>query len=249
MVARKSSSAGQSAGPPAGALASHAGQRLAAELGRVKQESGLSFAKLAAEIPYSRASLERYINGKLFPPRQAVHGIGRACRVDPEPLLELWDAASAAARPEARSTSPHRFSLPTRTRRLLVGGAAAVLVVGVLIFFCTSAFRDKSGTTKCRDYRVEARASEALAFTAVKLCWTSKSVRAQGELVAPPDSGPATAQLCLSAQKNVCAQIIDLAEAQPGRTRVYDVTVDLPPGYGAWVHTCVNGLVACSYWK
>lgn len=68
-------------------------QQLVLELRRAKRASGMSYARLEARTPYSRASLERYVNGKLFPSRDAVLAIAQACGADPELLVRLWDAA------------------------------------------------------------------------------------------------------------------------------------------------------------
>lgn len=84
--------------------ATRAHERLVGELRRVKQTSGLSYARLQAHTPYSRSSLERYINGKLFPTRQAVREIARACSADPEELLRIWDVAAATDPPTPNQT-------------------------------------------------------------------------------------------------------------------------------------------------
>ncbi|WP_374212157.1 helix-turn-helix domain-containing protein [Streptomyces sp. PSAA01] len=89
------------------ALASPAGRQLAAELRRIKQTSGLSFARLESRTHYSKASLERYVNGKLFPGRDAVEDIAQACGADPGPLLKFWDDALNAAI-EMREATPPR---------------------------------------------------------------------------------------------------------------------------------------------
>ncbi|MDX3228318.1 helix-turn-helix transcriptional regulator [Streptomyces sp. ME19-01-6] len=90
----------------AAALTSSAGRRLAAELRRIKQASGLSFARLEARTHYSRASLERYVNGKLFPSRDAVEDVAQACGADTRLLLKLWDdALEAGAQPPPDTAS------------------------------------------------------------------------------------------------------------------------------------------------
>ncbi|MFF7263596.1 helix-turn-helix domain-containing protein [Streptomyces sp. NPDC008159] len=45
---------------------------IAGEMRRLKKQSGLSFAKLAARTHYSRSSWERFLNGKKPVPREAV---------------------------------------------------------------------------------------------------------------------------------------------------------------------------------
>lgn len=66
---------------------------LAAELSRLKDGSGLSFARLAAKTNCSKSSLERYLNGKLPPPRHAVEAISDVCGGDTERLVRLWRLA------------------------------------------------------------------------------------------------------------------------------------------------------------
>lgn len=99
-------------------------RRLVAELRRVKQESGLSFARLQAHTPYSRSSLERYVNGKLFPTRQAVAEIARACGADVGELLTMWDTAAAD------DAAKQRTEQPRRSRRLRF---ALVVAIGLLV--------------------------------------------------------------------------------------------------------------------
>jgi len=83
-------------------------QLLAAELRRVKQTAGLSYADLESRTPYSRSSLERYINGKLFPTREAVGAIAEACHADPVRLNELWREEAAGPPSEAQRDKPAR---------------------------------------------------------------------------------------------------------------------------------------------
>lgn len=116
---------------------SRAHWQLVRELRRVKQNSGLSFARLQARTPYSRSSLERYINGKLFPPRKAVDEIARACGANPGELLRIWDIAEAenqsvtpevvgpeAGTPEPRSRKASRHWFPVA----VVVGIVALLL-------------------------------------------------------------------------------------------------------------------------
>ncbi|WP_406631509.1 helix-turn-helix domain-containing protein [Amycolatopsis sp. WGS_07] len=104
-----------------------AAQRLAAELHRVKQASGLSYAELQARTPYSRSSLERYVNGKAWPAKDAVRAIAEACGSDPGHLTELWDEADRA---RGAGSAPRRRSF----RRLAVGVAAgAALILALLV--------------------------------------------------------------------------------------------------------------------
>ncbi|WP_280240282.1 helix-turn-helix domain-containing protein [Nocardia abscessus] len=117
---------------PSTALATSAGRELATELGRAKQARGLSFTKMAAAIPYSRASLERYVNGRMFPPRRAVRDIALVCHTDPTRLLALWGAADTAGRldPAPRRPDP---PLPARPLTVTFGAATALVFVVILL--------------------------------------------------------------------------------------------------------------------
>ncbi|MFJ9826389.1 DUF2690 domain-containing protein [Streptomyces sp. NPDC101160] len=81
---------------------------LASELLALKKASGSSFAQLSKKTHYAKSSWERWVNGKQFPPRDAVESLARLCATDPEPLLALWDEEEArrtAPEPEAGSQS------------------------------------------------------------------------------------------------------------------------------------------------
>lgn len=79
-------------------------RRLAVQLRWVKDHSGLSLSSLQSKTGYSRASWERYLNGKALPPRQAVEELARVGGVDPARLLALHEVAEEAWRqdPEHR---------------------------------------------------------------------------------------------------------------------------------------------------
>jgi transcriptional regulator with XRE-family HTH domain len=108
-------------------------QELAAELRRVKRAAGLSFADLQSRTPYSRSSLERYVNGKLFPKRDAVQAMAEACSADPECLLRLWDTAAETQEmipvvaPEPPVDVRRRWRIPA-----VAGGITLVLSLGAL---------------------------------------------------------------------------------------------------------------------
>lgn len=244
------------------ALASPAGRQLAAELRRIKQQSGLSFARLEARTNYSRASLERYVNGKLFPSRNAVEDIAQACGTDPGPLLELWDdALETGLRPQQTpppvSTVPEpgptaspaepagreRGPLRTRRRVLLLTGAGLAFLLSLGLAFPPFALTSAppAPTTGCRDYTADIRA-----VAVGKVCWHAAKATVSGYVESPKDTGRALAQLCLSHHPNVCSQTIDLAIAKPGTTARYHRTVALPAGHGAWVRACAKGL--CTQW-
>ncbi|WP_409464977.1 helix-turn-helix domain-containing protein [Amycolatopsis sp. GA6-003] len=113
----------------AGAKRSPAFERLAAELRRVKQAAGLSYAELQSRTPYSRSSLERYINGKALPPKEAVRAIAEACGSDPRRLAELWDQADQA---RAAGTRRRRRWACWRMAAAVAAGAALTFALSVV---------------------------------------------------------------------------------------------------------------------
>ncbi|MGV9679101.1 helix-turn-helix domain-containing protein [Nocardia sp. NPDC003482] len=252
---------------------SAAGQELTAELQRLKNASGQSFATLAGRIPYGKSALERYINGKQFPPREAVHDLGKAFRVNPAPLLRLWDAADSARRPQPRieqrlskpdqpPLEPPRPTRISRVRILTVAGTASILVPIIALVLVRSVRAGQPSTNstttppasstdqQCRVYYAESQA-----VTSGVLCWKSKNIpglsdkdlHVQGTVVNRPPSEPAVAQLCLSIKPNSCTQIIDLGHTVQGKSAdAFDRELTLPAGNGAWIRVCVGP--ACSPW-
>jgi hypothetical protein len=78
---------------------------LAAELFRLKRNSGYSFSALARKTSYSRSSLQRYVNGVQLPTADAVRAIGDACDGEQALLLSLW--AAAAEHDSRAHPAPH----------------------------------------------------------------------------------------------------------------------------------------------
>ncbi|MEU8619646.1 DUF2690 domain-containing protein [Streptomyces sp. NPDC048623] len=85
---------------------------LAGELLALKKASGSSFAQLSEKTHYAKSSWERWVNGKQFPPRDAVESLARLCDTDPGPLLALWDAE------DARRTAPAEPGEPSEPKEL-----------------------------------------------------------------------------------------------------------------------------------
>ncbi|MFD2417281.1 helix-turn-helix domain-containing protein [Amycolatopsis pigmentata] len=106
------------------------GRRLAAGLRQAKQSAGRSYADLECRTPYSRSSLERYINGKLFPTRDAVRAIAEACEVDPLPLLRLWEECQP---PQALPAASQPTETPVAPRLTGPWAWLAVLVVVIVV--------------------------------------------------------------------------------------------------------------------
>jgi transcriptional regulator with XRE-family HTH domain len=208
--------------------------RLVAELRRIKLASGLSFARMEARTPYSRASLERYVNGKLWPTRQAVETIATACDADPAPLLRLWDEASAPDEPAVVVRKRRRWPFA-----VLAGLAVAV---GVVVFAASGDTQAAAPSTGCRDFYADIRV-----YTVGRMCWHNAESTVSGDLTNPAEPFPATVQMCVSHEPGACARRLDVARADKGQTRRYRTTVHLPPGHGTWVRVCLDGY--CSEWK
>ena len=81
-------------------------RQLVVQLRQLKDHSGLSLAALASRTSYSKSSWERYLNGKVVPPRQAVETMADACSGDRINLTALWEVASSAVAPEPGPPGP-----------------------------------------------------------------------------------------------------------------------------------------------
>lgn len=71
-------------------------RRLVEALRSCKDDSGLTLARLGSATHYSRASWERWLNGKRMITRQGVLSLASVVRADPAALLALFDLACAA---------------------------------------------------------------------------------------------------------------------------------------------------------
>ncbi|MFD5463590.1 DUF2690 domain-containing protein [Kitasatospora sp. NPDC127059] len=74
---------------------------LAEELRTIKDAAGLSLSELAARTHYSRASWERWLNGKRVVTAQALEALIGAVDCDPAALRRLWRRAMEPAAGEA----------------------------------------------------------------------------------------------------------------------------------------------------
>ncbi|MEV6051245.1 helix-turn-helix domain-containing protein [Streptomyces sp. NPDC052107] len=72
-------------------------ERLAETLRGLRTGTGLSLAALAAKTPYSKSSWDRYLNGRIVPPRQAVAELCELAGEEPGRALALWELADAVA--------------------------------------------------------------------------------------------------------------------------------------------------------
>jgi peptidoglycan hydrolase-like protein with peptidoglycan-binding domain len=119
-------------------------RQLAVQLRRIKDHSGLSLEALAARTGYSRASWDRYLNGRALPPQQAVAALAHACDVDPARLLALHEVAAGragggaqqAAGPDTEGADVVRRG---RRRWVLASVAAVVVAVAVVIALAMAA--------------------------------------------------------------------------------------------------------------
>ncbi|MBK3573472.1 peptidoglycan-binding protein [Streptomyces sp. MBT65] len=67
-----------------------------AQLRRFKDASGLSLRQLAARTGYSASSWNRYLGGRLLPPREAVEALAATVGADPTRLLARHETAQGA---------------------------------------------------------------------------------------------------------------------------------------------------------
>jgi transcriptional regulator with XRE-family HTH domain len=70
-----------------------AAARLALELRRLRELSGMSLRSLERRVHVSDSSLSRYLAGQSVPPWSVVVALSELAGRDPEPLQELWEHA------------------------------------------------------------------------------------------------------------------------------------------------------------
>lgn len=68
-------------------------REFAEQLRRLVERSGLSVAAVADRTGYSKSSWERYLNGRLLPPRAAAEALAEATGTDVGHLSTLWELA------------------------------------------------------------------------------------------------------------------------------------------------------------
>ncbi|MFD4911534.1 helix-turn-helix domain-containing protein [Kitasatospora purpeofusca] len=86
--------------------------RLSEELRLLKSASGLTYARISEHTHYAKSSWERWVNGKQFPPRDAVERIAVVCQADERRLLELWTLAEACRTAPAAPVTAGRPGAP-----------------------------------------------------------------------------------------------------------------------------------------
>jgi len=83
--------------------------QLVVQLRQLKDETGSRLERLAVRTGYSASSRERYLRGRLLPPREALEALAKAAGADPVRLLALHQAAAEAwqsGTPEQRQQQP-----------------------------------------------------------------------------------------------------------------------------------------------
>ncbi|ACU75463.1 hypothetical protein Caci_6617 [Catenulispora acidiphila DSM 44928] len=75
--------------------------RLAAELRRLREQTGLSFTALSEQTPYSKSAWQRYLTAKVLAPWPAVQELGRLAGEQEPRLRALWELAESATRRRA----------------------------------------------------------------------------------------------------------------------------------------------------
>jgi hypothetical protein len=118
-------------------------RRLAVQLRRMKDRSGLSVPTLAARTAQSTEAWERYLNGAKVPPHDSVEVLGQLCGADYERVDALWELAERGGGTYVPDPDPLDPLAPyeglpkrdRRRRRLLVAAFALVpaLALGLLV--------------------------------------------------------------------------------------------------------------------
>ncbi|MEU6200477.1 peptidoglycan-binding protein [Streptomyces sp. NPDC047061] len=92
-------------------------RRLVVELRRLKDHSGLSMVALESRTGFSKSSWERYLNGKVAPPRQAVETMAEVCGGDRIGLAALWEVATTHASQGPTAPAPAPAPAPREPER------------------------------------------------------------------------------------------------------------------------------------
>jgi transcriptional regulator with XRE-family HTH domain len=98
---------------------------LVIRLRMIKEALGLSLSDLSDRTHYSRASWERWLNGKRLISDSALLSFSAAARMNPEPLLRL--RSLAAQQPLIEGTADNERAAPACARARQQGTKAALL--------------------------------------------------------------------------------------------------------------------------
>ncbi|MHC0434217.1 helix-turn-helix domain-containing protein, partial [Streptomyces sp. O3] len=71
-------------------------REFAGQLRRLVDRSGLSIAAVSDRTGYSKTSWDRYLNGRLLPPKGAVVALAEATGTNPVHLTTMWELAERA---------------------------------------------------------------------------------------------------------------------------------------------------------
>lgn len=128
--------------------------QLVVELRRLKDHSGLSLKSLQSKTPFSRSSWERYLNGKVLPPRAAVEALARMAGADVTPLLALRDAAArpgtaAATTPAAGDSAGLERNAEPEIRVAALSAAVGALLLSAItsVLLITDPWREQAPAT------------------------------------------------------------------------------------------------------
>ncbi|SPF03250.1 helix-turn-helix domain-containing protein [Streptomyces sp. MA5143a] len=121
---------------------------IAGEMRRLKKQSGLSFAKLAARTHYSRSSWERFLNGKKPVPRDAVEQFASVMGDGAGALLLLEgseESVAAEARPAGAQADARWERWPSSRRLSPAEWFAAGMAVGALAVAAAGWWAERTG--------------------------------------------------------------------------------------------------------
>ncbi|MEK2492446.1 DUF2690 domain-containing protein [Kitasatospora purpeofusca] len=100
-------------------------RRLTEELRAVKDATGLSLSELAARTHYSRASWERWLNGKRVITEQALEALVGAVDCDGPKLRALWELTAAESATSGDTATGDTAAGDTAASGTAAGGTAA----------------------------------------------------------------------------------------------------------------------------
>jgi transcriptional regulator with XRE-family HTH domain len=117
----------------------------------LKDRSGLSLAALGTATPYSKSSWERYLNGRILPPRHAVESLAEVTGQPAGRLLALWQLAEVrcSGRDQTQAPAVDGPVAPAIVDPAPAGrdvrvpawlGIAAAVAIGILVVVLTKPF-------------------------------------------------------------------------------------------------------------
>ncbi|WP_405833373.1 DUF2690 domain-containing protein [Streptomyces sp. NBC_01176] len=170
--------------------------RLVQGLRGLRDRTGLSLARLAAETGYSKSSWERYLNGRTLPPRRAVLALCSLADEPPARLVALWELAARAgstppapappapAPPAPAASAPAAAEPPPTAHRLprtpVMAGVAlgCAVVAGLVVALWPGPGGSSAPAPRCHGAACDGR-SPASTFCGLQLT-TLATVHATG---------------------------------------------------------------------